>query len=36
MLGEVNFLVKPQQHTWVEYSVLAALLIVSIAVVAGV
>jgi hypothetical protein len=36
MLGEVNFHSRPHRHTWAEYSVLAASLIVAIAVVAGV
>jgi hypothetical protein len=35
MVGEVNFHSKPQWHTWAEYSVLAASLIVAIAVAAG-
>jgi hypothetical protein len=36
MLGEVNFLSKPKWHTWAEYSVLAASLILAITVAASV
>jgi hypothetical protein len=36
MLGEVNFHSKPQWHTWAEYSVLAASLIIAITVAASV
>jgi hypothetical protein len=36
MLGEVNFHSRLRRHTWAEFSVLAATLVVAIAVVAGV